>query len=90
MFQRPKRTPRPPSTSSVDLGCIRISTEEVDDFCICDRIERVEAFDEQEILEWAWVEEGVWEGLVRVAVLGIARRGPFLLSVVVTNGLELV
>jgi len=67
MFQRPKRTPRSPSTGSIDLRCIRISTEEVDDFCICNGIERVEGFNKQEILEWAWVEEGVWEGCVVVA-----------------------
>jgi hypothetical protein len=50
MFQRPKRTPRSPSTSSVNLWCIGISAKKIDDFGICDRIERIEGLNKQEIL----------------------------------------
>jgi hypothetical protein len=50
VFQRPERTPRSPSTSSVNLRCIGISAEKINDFGICDGIERIEGLNKQEIL----------------------------------------
>ena len=84
MFQGPERTPWPASTSSIDLRCIGILPEQIDDFGIGDRVERRLSVDKSEVLERVRVEECIGEVIVRRAILGVRGRRPFLLVIVVS------
>lgn len=65
-------------------------SQKIYDSSIGYRIHGWQRIDEEKILQWPRIEEGVRQMIIRITVLRVVGRCPFLLVVVIGQTLELI